>query len=103
LTKLRNFRIIQDEFFEWDDDKARRNLAKHKVSFEVARTAFADMNAMEEFDHEHSDDEDRWLRTAMTSGGVVVVSYVMRENRLRLISARKANQHEQQTYVSQSQ
>ncbi|HVZ71410.1 MAG TPA: BrnT family toxin, partial [Polyangia bacterium] len=28
--------------FEWDPEKARRNLAKHGVSFEEAATAFAD-------------------------------------------------------------
>ena len=47
--------------FEWDDSKAGANLEKHGISFEEARTAFYDENALVFFDPDHSDDEDRFI------------------------------------------
>ena len=47
--------------FEWDERKNRTNLRKHGVSFEEARTAFFDENAVQFFDPDHSEDEDRFI------------------------------------------
>ena len=47
--------------FEWDENKARSNLKKHGVSFEEAETVFYDENAIEFYDDEHSEWEDRFL------------------------------------------
>jgi uncharacterized DUF497 family protein len=47
--------------FEWDNSKAESNLAKHGVSFEEARTAFFDEQAIVYYDPDHSEDEDRFL------------------------------------------
>jgi len=46
-------------FFEWDVDKARKNLAKHGVSFDEAITVFGDPLAVTIHDPDHSDDEER--------------------------------------------
>ncbi len=46
--------------FEWDDQKAARNVAKHGVSFEEAATLFGDPLAMTYYDPDHSQDEDRF-------------------------------------------
>jgi uncharacterized DUF497 family protein len=45
--------------FEWDEDKARSNMTKHRVAFEEAATVFGDELAMTIHDPEHSEDEDR--------------------------------------------
>ena len=45
--------------FEWDDDKAKANLKKHKVSFDEASTVFGDPFAKIFFDEEHSTEENR--------------------------------------------
>ena len=45
--------------FEWDDDKARTNLAKHRVSFEEASTVFGDAMSITIPDPVHSQTEDR--------------------------------------------
>ncbi len=47
--------------FGWDPIKAEANLRKHGVSFEEAQTVFYDENAIEFYDDEHSDWEDRFL------------------------------------------
>ena len=50
-----------DLIFEWDEEKANRNDAKHGVTFEEAKTVFNDPFAMTVSDPDHSDEEERWL------------------------------------------
>jgi uncharacterized DUF497 family protein len=47
--------------FEWDPDKAARNLAKHGVSFEEASTAFGDPLSVTIDDPKHSVGEHRFI------------------------------------------
>lgn len=47
--------------FEWQPDKAARNLYKHKVSFQEAATVFADETSATVYDPDHSDEEERFL------------------------------------------
>jgi uncharacterized DUF497 family protein len=47
--------------FEWDSQKARENLRKHRISFERAATIFRDPQALSIFDTDHSENEDRWI------------------------------------------
>jgi uncharacterized protein len=91
---------MRDDWFEWDDDKAARNWKKHRISFELARDVFDDANALEEPDDDP--DEERWQRTGLTSAGVVLVVYTERSTRYRIISARRATSHEQDSYFRQA-
>jgi uncharacterized DUF497 family protein len=87
--------------FVWDPEKARRNLAKHGVSFEEAATAFADPLSLTTFDPDHSEDEDRFLLLGAThSWRLVVVSHTHRHESVRIISARLASRRERRTYAS---
>ena len=47
--------------FDWDKNKARINLVKHKISFEEAQSVFDDDNARLIFDPDHSESEDRFI------------------------------------------
>jgi uncharacterized DUF497 family protein len=47
--------------FEWDTTKEKINIQKHGVTFEQASYVFADKFALNRFDEEHSDNENRWL------------------------------------------
>jgi uncharacterized DUF497 family protein len=88
--------------FEWNAAKAVSNLAKHKVSFEEARTTFYDENAILIHDPEHSQDEDRFLLLGMGVGAkVLVVCHCERHggNVIRIISARKAAPAERTEYL----
>ena len=49
--------------FNWDNNKAKINLAKHKISFEEAQSVFDDDNARLIFDPDHSENEDRFILT----------------------------------------
>ena len=87
--------------FEWDPEKARRNLSKHGVSFEDAATAFADPLSITRFDPDHSDDEDRFLLLGATHAGhLVVVAHTDRHDSIPIISARTASRRERRTYAS---
>ncbi len=81
--------------FEWDEDKAARNLQKHGISFEEAATVFLDAMGVVIPDPKHSDDEDREIIFGKsTRGRMLVVSDTSRTPNLRIISARRADPHE---------
>ena len=89
---------MQSDEFEWDDVKAEANLRKHKISFREARRVFDDPFAV--IDQEVSEDygEDRFLATGLVEGLLVSVAYTERDDRIRIISARKASSDEQRAY-----
>ena len=66
--------------FEWDPEKAERNLAKHSVTFHEAANVFGDPLALTFSDPDHSDEEDRFLTFGHSSEGhLLVVSRTDRE------------------------
>ena len=109
--------------FVWDVAKNESNIRKHHVSFDVAIFVFNDDNRIEVFDQEHSYDEDRYdvigvpteKRTSDDDhqvtcvlgkvNNLLFVVYTPRimddEERIRIISARKANKMEEMLYASQ--
>ena len=87
--------------FDWDERKQKANIRKHGVSFEEARTAFYDENAIQYFDPDHSENEDRFLLLGMSiKPQILVVCHCFRESEtlVRIISARKADKSEEQVY-----
>jgi uncharacterized DUF497 family protein len=84
--------------FEWDEDKRRTNLRKHAVEFADAVSAFEDDHAITLRD-EDSEGEERFVTLATDAfGRVLVVVYTWREEKIRLISARKATRRERKQY-----
>lgn len=85
--------------FEWDDIKAQRNLRKHRVSFEEARTVFGDPFAITIADPQQSASESRFVDIGYSSRGqLLVVIYTEREANIRIISCRRASQRERRVY-----
>lgn len=86
--------------FEWDDEKNKTNIKKHKLSFSVAKFVFNDENRIDIFDDIHSLDEDRYITIGLINQVPVVVTvvYTERDQRIRLISARKATTKERRMY-----
>ena len=87
--------------FEWDVRKDDANIRKHGVSFDEARTVFYDEDAIQFFDPDHSDDEDRFLLLGLSSKlQVLIVCHCFRESEtsVRIISARKADKSEEREY-----
>jgi uncharacterized protein len=87
--------------FTWDPAKAETNLHKHGVSFAEAQTVFYDENAVEFYDDEHSEWEDRFLLLGVSSKlRLLMVCHCYRadDGLIRLISARKATHQEASYY-----
>ena len=81
--------------YEWDPEKAKRNLREHGVSFEEAATVFLDPLAMTYPDPDHSAQEDREITIGYsTKQRLLFVSHVQRRDRTRIISAREATRWE---------
>ena len=87
-------------FFEWDDEKNRRNRAKHGVSFEDAKAVFSDLFMMENFDDRFGYNEERVVSVGMTSRGLLTVANTQRNQICRIISARPATRHETDDYFT---
>ena len=90
--------------FEWDDKKDKANSKKHGVSFDEAQTVFYDEYAIQFFDPEHSESEDRFLLLGTSFKlKALVVCHCFREEEtvVRIISARKADRDEEQVYWSE--
>lgn len=85
--------------YEWDAEKAKRNLQKHGVTFEDAAAVFLDPLALTFPDPDHSSGEDREITIGRSRRQqVVFVSHCQRGNRLRIISARKTTRRERKQY-----
>lgn len=85
---------------EWDKDKAASNLKKHGVSFEEAASALLDPQALAQEDRA-VEGEHRWILLGMSDElRLLTVVYTLRdEERIRLISARKATRKEAEHYA----
>jgi len=89
--------------FEWDPNKAEKNIKKHQVSFNEAATVFGDPLSMTFYDPDHSIDEDRYITVGLSRlGELLVVSHADRGDRIRIISARNATRRERKFYEEHS-
>lgn len=87
--------------FEWRPGKAAANLKKHQVSFVEAQTVFYDDFAVQFFDEEHSDEEERFIMLGMSvHSRLLIVCHCERGGGeiIRIISARKATKRESAFY-----
>ena len=91
--------ISDDGRFEWDEAKNRRNKKKHGFLFDEILEVFDDPAFLEGYDTEHSKIEDRYYGIGCLSGILyVIVFYTLRSERKRIISARRADNDEQEFY-----
>ncbi len=88
--------------FEWDPRKATANLEKHGVSFDEALLAFFDPNAIEFIDPFNSEDEIRFQLIGISDTRLLFVGYTVRDDRIRIITARKANAKQTKYYNEQN-
>ncbi len=89
-------------YFVWDPAKARSNLAKHGVSFEIAAAAFADPLLITRPDAHHG---DRWITIGSSKEQLLVIVHIDTERtadesqeQIRIVSARRATPRERRAY-----
>jgi uncharacterized DUF497 family protein len=88
--------------FEWDEDKAAANWRDHGVAFNEAIQAFRDTFAVERIDDREDYGEERINLIGMREGVLLHVTYTERGDRVRIISARRAERHEQDDYYREN-
>ncbi len=88
--------------FEWDDNKAASNWRDHGSSFEQGTRACLDPFAVEWIDDREGYGEKRINLLGMCDGVILHVTYTERGSRLRLISVRRAERHEQDYYFREN-
>jgi uncharacterized protein len=104
--------MVLHQNFEWDEAKARRNLKKHRVTFDDAALVLADEHGdvfhVEEYDERHSAREDRYVTTACHPDDrsiVLVISWTDRSTEnaqiTRVLSARPATAAERRRYAKE--
>lgn len=88
--------------FEWDPVKAASNLKKHGVSFEEAQSVFYDESALQFFDAEGSETEERFLMLGMSREiRLLLVCHCENGDSIRIISARKPTRNEREYYYGE--
>lgn len=86
-----------DVKIEWDRQKAASNFRKHQIDFADAATVLCDDFAVTIRDT--VDNEERFVTLGMDAcGRILVVVYSWRQDRIRIISARKASPSERRRY-----
>jgi len=85
--------------FEWDPQKAAKNLAKHGISFQEAESVFGDGLGRITTDPRHSADEERYVLLGVScQQRLLAVMFAERGKAIRLISARRATPRERRDY-----
>ena len=83
--------------YQWDRNKASTNLNKHGIDFADAVSVFSDELAITIFDDRF--EEERFITIGMDIlSRILVVVYTLRDDEIRLISARKATRNERRQY-----
>ncbi len=83
--------------FEWDPDKAASNVRKHDVSFEIASRVFFDSFVLDISEEDYGD-EMRYSVVGTVDNRLLHVTYTMRGDAYRIISARAVEPHERRKY-----
>lgn len=83
--------------FEWDNNKNESNIKKHALDFHDARFVF-EQPLVKRVDSRKNYGEERTIALGQLEGAVVVIVYALRIDVIRIISMRRANQHERQIY-----
>ncbi len=83
--------------FEWDRAKQQTNRRKHGVDFRTAAKVFLDPFAIE-LDDESVSSEERFNVIGSVDGRMLFVTYTLRRETVRIISARGAEPHERRKY-----
>lgn len=84
--------------FEWDEAKNLENIRKHEIDFADVSVMF-DGEMLIELDDRFDYGEDRWFGIGFLGFGIAVLVWTeRRKDVIRIISARRANRHEQKRF-----
>ena len=89
--------------FDWDEHNLNKNWLKHSVHFTECEEVFFNEPLITYFDEKHSDKEMRYYSLGKTdSGRYLFCVFTLRNNKIRVISARDMNKKEKMYYEKDS-
>jgi uncharacterized DUF497 family protein len=86
--------------FEWDENKNDSNIRRHGIDFNDAKGIFDGYTLTIEDERFHYG-EQRFISFGIMAGHIIVVVHTETEEKIRIISARKATRNEQEEYFKQ--
>jgi hypothetical protein len=89
--------LAQTGGFEWDENKRLSNIAKHRIDFADAREVFGDPRRWI-YRSPRQLEEVRYVCVGLMRGVVIAVVFTLRQDRIRLVSARVASRNEREQY-----
>ena len=88
--------------FEWDKGNIDKNYQKHSITPNEAEQVFTDEGAQVEKDIKHQEKEERYIAIGKDAQNkILFVVFTLRKHKIRVISARVANQKERRLYEEQ--
>ena len=85
--------------FDWDKGNINKNLQKHNVTDKESEEAFFDSRLRVYYDKGHSKKEERYYALGKTlKGQILFIVFTIRNDRIRIISARDINKKEKMEY-----
>ena len=88
--------------FEWDENKNKTNIRVHEIDFRDAHLAF-DHPMLLKIDNRKDYGEERWIGLGKLYDAVVVIVFTKRNDKVRIISIRRANRNERKIYEEKFQ
>ncbi len=89
--------VYTGRVFEWDERKSDVNSVKHRIPFSAVRVCF-EGPLLARRDVRFHYGEERWTALGLLDGVPIVLIYTKRGERIRIISARKANRNERSRF-----
>jgi uncharacterized protein len=89
--------------FAWDEEKNRRNIAKHGIAFDQILPVFASRDALVVEDRRKDYGETRFILLCPYEAVHLHVTFTRRGEAIRLISARRASKRERRDYERRKQ
>ena len=89
--------------FDWNKGNVDKNFIKHKVSCREAEEVFFDEGVLILIDINHSQKEERFVALGTTNKGKkLIISFTIREDKVRIISARDQSRKERKFYEQET-
>ena len=87
--------------FEWDDHNSEKNWIKHRVTPSECEEMFFNRPLIIQDDTKHSKKERRFYSLGRTDGGrLLFIVFIIRKDKIRMISARDMSRKERKEYQS---
>ena len=86
--------------FDWDQGKIDKNWERHRVSNPECEELFFNLPLLLADDRKHSQEESRYYALGQTNANRrLFLAFTVRENKIRVVSARDMSKKEREAYA----